>query len=214
MLVKLKVSREVADRIFQKIWRSCWARSEATGFTSGIWVFWLNDKIKIEVRHAHKYFLHLVVTLMDRRKWDLMAVYATPNASRRRSLWSILDQISVEGPWALIGDFNCVLKAKERSTDGGVSSNFVQWVECTSLIDLEYSGPMFTWSYGVTMQTRKEAHLDRALYYNEWQRFFPLAIVRHLSHAHSDHCSLLLSLKTDDGSRKGDRPFRFTSAWL
>lgn len=90
-------------------------------------------------------------------------MYASPNTSERRKLWGKLDRNNVKGPWALIGDFNFVLKAKERSSDSGVSLGFQEWVERTGLFDFGYSGPKYTWNFGVSTQTRKEARLDRAL---------------------------------------------------
>lgn len=77
-----------------------------------------------------------------------------------------------------------------------------------------FSGPKFTWSYGVSTHTRKAARLDRALCDTMWRSCFPSATLRHLPHAHSDHCPLLLKLSTVDCSWLGHRPFRFTSAWL
>lgn len=38
--------------------------------------------------------------------------------------------------------------------------------------------------------------------------------MRHLSHAHSDHCPILLELDGSEGARLGERPFKFLDAWL
>lgn len=46
--------------------------------------------------------------------------------------------------WVLIGDFNCVLRGEERSSRRGVSSTFVDWVERRALVDIGFSGPLFT----------------------------------------------------------------------
>lgn len=113
--------------------------------------FWLDEKIVVEVRHVHQYFLHLGVTLLDGRKWDLIAMYASPHADGRRLLWPTLDRICVEGPWLLIGDINCTLKAEKRNTLGRASPSFVQWVEGAGLVDLGYSGPKFTWCHGTSV---------------------------------------------------------------
>lgn len=59
---------------------------------------------------------------------ELTAIYASPNARIRRSLWSRLDELRIEDPWVLFGDFNCMVMSKERSSIGGISSSFQAWV--------------------------------------------------------------------------------------
>lgn len=212
VLLESKVSGVVADGICKRIRMSRWGHSEATSFSSGIWVLWNEAMTEIEIKHAHKYFVHLAITLLDGRKWELTTVYASPNTSRRRGFWSKLVMISFDNPWALIEDINCVLKAEERSTDSGASTSFAEWVDHTGHINLGYFGSKYTWNYGVLMQTRKLARLDRALCDEEWRRIFHSASIPHLSYDHSDHCPLLLSLQTDEGSHLGDHPSRFVSA--
>lgn len=75
-------------------------------------------------------------------------------------LWKKLKE--VDRPWMLIGDFNCVLKEEERSSNSGTLSSFESWVEYNGLLYVGYSGNKFTWSHGVNMETRKAARLDKA----------------------------------------------------
>lgn len=56
---------------------------------------------------------------------------------------------------------------------------------------------------------RRAARLDRALCCDEWRRLFSGAIVRHLNHAYSDHCPILLDLNGQGGGKMGERPFTF-----
>lgn len=175
---------------------------------------WSDTAWEIEIQHVHRQFIHLSVLHEDCVRWELTAVYANPHAMGRRGLWEDLNQIIVESPWALIGDFNCVLKDDERNSDSGVSSSFVEWVERKGLIDLGYSGQRFTWQHGTNVSTRKATRLDRALCNVEWSRRFHSANIKHLPHAYSDQCPLLLSLDIGDEDRLGDRPFRFLASWL
>lgn len=55
-----------------------------------------------------------------------------------------LNELCIEAPWLLVGDFNYVLRAEERSSDGGALSSFMEWVGSKGLIDLGYVGPKFT----------------------------------------------------------------------
>lgn len=120
----------------------------------------------------------------------------------------------VEDPWLLIGDFNCKLRAKERSTMGGTSSCFQNWVMSRALIDLGFIGPPFTWSHGKTVETRRAARLDRGLCDDGWRHLFPNACVKHLPHVWSDHCPILLHLGGTPSTGLGERPFKFQAAWL
>ena len=70
-------------------------------------------------------------------------------------------------PWLLAGDFNETVSIEERNHGGPDMrrrcNRFKYWIENNGLIDLGYSGPRFTWSRGLSQDTRKEARLDRAL---------------------------------------------------
>lgn len=77
------------------------------------------------------------------------------------------------------------------------------------MLDIRFSGNRFTWNHGASFETRRAAWLDRALSCVEWRRMFPSAYIRHLSHAHSDHCPVLLELKGRRSQWLGKRPFKF-----
>lgn len=126
-------------------------------------------------------------------------------------MWSNLDSIIVERPWALVGDFDYVLKVEERSSSTSVSSSSIDWDDSHCLMDLGYSGAKFTWVHGATCGA---ARFDRALCDEAWRTMFQSASVIHLPHNHSDHCPLLLTLMERDGGRLGNRPFHFLSGWF
>lgn len=60
-----------------------WIRSEAAGFSGGVWVLWNDVDIGVKLRVAHKFFLHMTVSLTGDRQWLLTAVYASPQSSAR-----------------------------------------------------------------------------------------------------------------------------------
>lgn len=55
----------------------------------------------------------------------------------------MLDELKIERPWLVIGDFNCVLRGEGQSLGRGISSCFVEWVEQRGHIDLGFVGPIF-----------------------------------------------------------------------
>lgn len=93
----------------------------------------------------------------------LTIVYASPNASIRKYFWAKLNEVNINEPWLIMGDFNCVLKDEERNSRGGASSSFPNWVTQRSLIDLGYVGHRYTRSLGVIVDTKRVARLDRGL---------------------------------------------------
>lgn len=145
--------------------------------------------------------------------WEMTSVYASPNPLKRWQLWPRLDELRIEGPWLILGDFNCVLDDAERSSNREASISFQSWVTKKGLVDLGYEGAAFTWNHGRSSETRRAARLDRALCDDSWRRLYPAAMVRHLPHAHSDHCPLLVELEEDETRCLGRRQFRFEAAW-
>lgn len=163
ILMELRINGEMADSICKRLGKRCWIRSDLEGLSGGIWCLWNDDKITVELRYAHPNFLHLAVSSSKGRSWELTAIYTQPHASRRSCLWGKLDELRVEGPWVLMGDFNCVLHNEERSLGRGVSTSFQTWTEKKGLIDLGYEGVAFTWSHGVSKIIRRAARLDRIM---------------------------------------------------
>lgn len=51
------------------------------------------------------------------------------------------------------------------------------------MIDLGFIGNRFTWNHGVHIETRNSTRLNRGLCNDERRRFFPSAIVNHLTHS-------------------------------
>lgn len=75
-----------------------WARSEAAGFSGGVWVLWDEEEIGLKLMVARRSFLHMEVRSGDGQSWMLMAVYANPHPNVRRFLWDQLDALEVKRP--------------------------------------------------------------------------------------------------------------------
>lgn len=213
VLMEPRISGELADAVCWKIGKNYWVRSESEGFSGGIWVLWSEEDVEVKLRYAHASFLHFAVKSNGGKQWEFTAIYANPNATERKHIWGKLDELRIKAPWILIGDFNCVLKDEERSSGRGASSSFQAWVRQQGLVDLEYDGAAFTWSHGTSIQTRRAACLDGAICDVDWRNLFSSAQVRHLAHAYSDHCPILLEMEEGTAKRLGERPFRFEAAW-
>lgn len=131
----------------------------------------------------------------------------------RRSLCRELSRIgsTMRNPWVLGGDFNATLYDYERKSTAAhptsFDRDFYQWFEESSIMNLGFMGPMFTWK-----RENSEALLDRFFANTEWCQNFSNARVTHLPFFKSDHLPVLLQL--DRCSEKPNRPFRFIAAWV
>lgn len=67
----------------------------------------------------------------------------------------------ISASWLLIGDFNSVIHGHERSSGKGVSSSFLDMVQCRGLLDLGFAGPKFTWNHENNIEQRVSAQLDK-----------------------------------------------------
>lgn len=98
VLLEPKISGEVANVICKKIGKNRWGRSKADGFSGGVWLVWNVEDIEVSIKHAHKFFTHIMLMLLGGRKWELTTMYASHNASERRSLRRKLDDMRTKNP--------------------------------------------------------------------------------------------------------------------
>lgn len=129
-----RIRGEVEDGVCKRLGKRQWIRSEAVGFSGGIWVLWNQEEITLKILYAYKFFILALVVSSSGRRWEFTAIYASLRASIRRRLWTGPNKIKIEGPWVLLGDFNCVLNGGDRNKGGGESSSFVNWVEERGLL--------------------------------------------------------------------------------
>ncbi|KAG8494050.1 hypothetical protein CXB51_011564 [Gossypium anomalum] len=184
-LMETRVSGIKADSIIVKLSFQYSHRVEAVGFSGGIWIGW-KESICVEILKNHSQFVLVRISGTFFSKPLLVTfVYASPNQSKRRILWKVLQRtIPADGtPWMAIGDFNVILSPTEKR--GG------------------FRGPQFTWQRGEVME-----RLDRAICNNAWCTLFPISLVTHLPQLKSDYRPLKLSLMPNFLSSQG-RPFRF-----
>lgn len=109
ILLEPKIDGVLANKVCRKLKKTHWIRSEANGFSGRIWVLWNELDLQVQPRYIHQQLIHISVVSVGAKKWDLTAIYASPQASSRNLLWSALNQMTVTEAWVLLGDFNCIL---------------------------------------------------------------------------------------------------------
>ena len=117
----------------------------------------------------------------------------------------------------MLGDFNDILSCEENWRGNRLSNSRIQefrnCLNVCNMIDLGFSGPKYTWSNCYDMNSLIMERLDRVLANPDWRILFPEASVTHLTHTHSDHCPVLLTLCLSIPCIL-PRPFRFESIWF
>ncbi len=149
--------------------------------------------------------------------WLLILVYGPPYLAKRRKFWELMENLifSFSGFWLLIGDLNSTMHNSEKSggnQKGDCSSNsFRSFVNNVGAVDLDFSGPCFTWSNRKVGWANVRCRLDRGLYNPDWLALFPQAGVRHITAPNSDHNPITLDTHLE--VTKGTKPFHFEAMW-
>ena len=136
------------------------------------------NEVQLNILIAHSQFITMKVHWKRMRMWCFTTVYASLAVEEREELWREIEAFigSVDKPWMLAGDFNEAKNLEERDHGGDemlhrcLRLNNV--IENNGLIDLGFPSPKFTWARGLSLQTRKQARLDRALCNIEWRSRF------------------------------------------
>ena len=91
---------------------------------------------------------------------------------------------------------------------------FRDTLDLCGLVDLDYTGPNFTW-HGRRGGEMVWERLDRSVVNYEWIAKFPIGQVHHLNSFTFDHCPILVSLMSKGERQRWRRkPFRFEAMWL
>ncbi|XP_062021007.1 uncharacterized protein LOC133737483 [Rosa rugosa] len=140
-----------------------------------------------------------------------------PTTSERHHSWELLRRLVhmyPNLPWLIFGDFNEILRDEEKS-EGRLRplcqiQRFSSVVADCALKEVEFRGPLFTWSNGTVSE-----RLDRGFLNPEGASLFPNALVQHLDVGASDHLPLLHNLQGEVSGRKErvHRRFLFESFW-
>lgn len=120
-------------------------------------------------------------------------------------------------PWLLAGDFNEIKSPLEKKGGGRVNemrcARFNDWIQSCNLIDIEASGPFFTWK-GPKWEGLERVYkrLDRSLCNTKWQETFHNMEVSVIPRIGSDHHPMLINLCAEvKGSMV--RNFKFEAMW-
>ncbi|XP_074298356.1 uncharacterized protein LOC141629218 [Silene latifolia] len=162
-----------------------WCISTNNGYHNNgrIWILWDPKIFRIQFLEYNAQFIHMKVeALVSRSVFFLTMIYAFNGIQDRTPLWDHLRRFAgqVDGPWAMAGDFNCVLSASERvggNTPNAEIEPFRACVADCEVVDIPATGSLFTWNNKKQPVDRIYSRLDSSTqvqqirsfkYYNMW----------------------------------------------
>ncbi|KAL2894823.1 BRISC and BRCA1-A complex member 1 [Bienertia sinuspersici] len=118
-------------------------------------------------------------------------IYAHNDANARELLWKDFDRLNAksDGPWLIMGDFNCVLNIDEKI------GNAVR------------AGEMEAASNKQLASERVFTKLDRVIANDQWLEMYNGMNAIFLAEGCSDHSPALLRMDQGEGNRK--KPFKY-----
>ncbi|XP_019244344.1 PREDICTED: uncharacterized protein LOC109224213 [Nicotiana attenuata] len=146
------------------------------------------------------------------------AVYAKCTSAERKNLWYSLekDNLSIDGPWCIGGDFNVIIDPDEKL--GGNPHRVHRSLDLSNCMnnyavtDLGYTGPKFTWCNNWRLSKRVCKRLDRIFVNDSWIQKFQHSTVKHLVRTGSDHRPLFM--KCFNTNHTHIIYFRFLDFWV
>ncbi|KAF4382159.1 hypothetical protein F8388_008645 [Cannabis sativa] len=188
----------------------------AVGLAGGMCIAWRRIQINV-LETLDSGFKINVLDMPGCASWVLFCIYGPPYGDLKQPYWDrMLSKVQgIPLPWALMGDLNLILEAKEKMggrpfqvNEGNMLKEFMLG---SGGIDLGYVGPPCTWQNARNASHHIRKRLDRVIADSQWCLLFPNASVCHLPIYGSDHAPLCLNMR--GVNEKLCYPFRFLEVW-
>lgn len=116
VLLETRTTSAKANRILNSFHFSKLAAVEAAGFKGGIWCFWDDTQICMEVINFDFQYLTLGVITNTKVQWVISMIYASPEIQNSAQLWRSLESMGscMDFPWVIIRDCNEVLSQTDK----------------------------------------------------------------------------------------------------
>jgi hypothetical protein len=151
VLVETRISGQRAVEVSTALGFDRVIRSDAEGFSGGIWLLWDSGSVTLDILHVNNQAIHATVQVHHSNPPCLFtAIYASPRFASRLLLWDHLTNFAGTHnlPWMIAGDFNEILTSNEKFSSSPASqrriSCFHNCLDSCNLLDLGFNGPRFT----------------------------------------------------------------------
>lgn len=187
---------------------------KSDGRSGGLLLLWKKEVV-IKQLNISQYYIDVAVG--EGEQWRLSGIYGEPNWDHKYRTWEALRHLKncSSLPWLAVGDFNEILfhfeKEGGRARSQKQMQDFHDALHDCDLVDMGYSGDMFTWQRGKIREC-----LDRGVTNAQWSNLFPNASLANGETIKSDHRPLIVDTDQADTLRvsAGGSPKRFEARWL
>ena len=217
-IVKTQLPRDRVENLASTLGYDNAFAISSSGRSGGLGIFW-NNEIKIENFSYSAYHIDAHVTMPGAPPWRRTVMYGEAKVSDRGKTWHVLRSLAEDDglPWVCFGDYNEVLSLNEHDGIGHRCmtqvNGFRDAVDTCGLIDLGFSGNIWTFEKRVAGGTYTRVRLDRALATASWSSMYLGAELSHKCATTSDHIHILLQLSPADDQPRQARPFRYEMMW-
>ncbi|XP_074313367.1 uncharacterized protein LOC141648532 [Silene latifolia] len=195
-----------------------WCITTNNGYHSGgrIWVLWNPTMFRVQILEYNAQYIHMKIdSLVDRRVFWLTMTYAFNGIAERAPLWDNLTRLAyqIAGPWAVVGDFNCVLSPSERVGGNAPSGEIVPFRRCVAdcgLMDIAAIGAVYTWNNKQKPEERIYSRIDRFMVNKAWCDNFTDLYAHFMPEGLYDHTPCVIK-SSNQGQSK--RSFKYFNMW-
>jgi exonuclease III len=155
-----------------------------------------------------------ITLLADGTSWTMTGAYGPQSEQDKIAFLDEILQLQplVRDRWILLGDFNLIVKAADKSNsriNRRLMGKFKTVIDSLMLKEMRLNGRRFTWSN--EQQNPTHTKIDHVFCSNDWEMLFPAAHLQALPTMCSDHCPLFLQ---GDTTAPNANFFKFEQFWL
>ena len=201
-LMETKVDKEVIDRISRKLQYKIFFVAPHHNRGGGLALLWKEDFAMKVLTSSDNHINGVVDQGMD-DAWRSTGFYGEPKTASGENSWNVLRDLShiYNLPWICLGDFNEILKLKEKQgwldRPERQMQGFRDALDYCAFKDLGFNGFAFTWCNRRPGVHNVWIRLDCEVATMDWILRFPTSRIHHLECFHSDHRLLLLILDAE-----------------
>ncbi|XP_021770438.1 uncharacterized protein LOC110734577 [Chenopodium quinoa] len=187
----------------------------------GLGMWWKDIGVNVISYSMH----HFAIDILDensRAVWRAIGIYGWPKQSNKHLTWSLMSSLYVDCnlPCVMFGDFNEISSQFEK--EGGpprserMMDAFREAIDNCTMRDLGYTGNIFTWERGNSMEIFVRERLDRFIATEDRCTLFPECVVKNLPilKSQSDHALIVLTTENHTAGFGGHTGFKFEALWL
>ncbi|XP_058739150.1 uncharacterized protein LOC131611040 [Vicia villosa] len=162
-----------------------------------LWIHWNSNNVDIQVRASTSQMIHCgIYDVSGSFRFWMTAIYGLNQLEQRRILWKDLENLNIQGPWCLVGDFNNVLKGNDRIRGHLVTEAEVRdlqyLMDLKDLSEMDSYGDHYTWFNNHTVGPIY-SRIDKVLANTAWFQTNMNTTLKILPPSVSDHSMLCLA---------------------